>query len=137
MVTVPANAFWPTFETESGLNPGIFTLLNSLLVRGRRVSLALVLVHGDGHFLRIVVVRVDHAPCGFGVADSGHVLARARFLSDLRVELIDHAQWNHEVTGEHGIRRAGGAARRRGLSVCSQQEYLGYRNRQCCEPRWS
>ena len=23
MVTVPANAFWPTFETETGLNPGI------------------------------------------------------------------------------------------------------------------
>ena len=57
-----------------------------MLVRGRRVSRALVLIHGDRHFLRGVAGRVDHAPCGCGVTDGSQVLASSGFLSDLREE---------------------------------------------------
>ena len=64
---------------------------HSFLIGRRRITRCRVFVHGDRHFLGAIAIRVDDAPCRFGIGDSGQVAPRARFARYFGKETINRA----------------------------------------------
>jgi len=74
-------------------------LRHSFMIGRRRITRCRVLVHGDRHFLGAIAIRVDDAPCRFGIGDRGQIAPRARFARYFGKETINRAYFA-EVAGD-------------------------------------
>ena len=81
-------------------------LPNSLLIGCRCITRCRVLVHGDGHFFRTVIIRVDDTSCPLRLANCGQVLASAGFPSNLGKQPLNDADRDNYLARKQSVRDA-------------------------------
>ena len=89
---------WP--EARNSL-----ALRHSFLIGRRRITRCRVFVHGDRHFPGAIAIRVDDAPCRFGIGDCGQVAPRARFARYFGKETINGVYRDDYLARKDGIGR--------------------------------